>query len=178
MGSLLALVLAACFGAADQYLGSFSAHPLAIDVSLLSAPWLVLPFIAGLTQRDPRKAAVLGLGCTFAALTSYMLMTLSPIENAHMTARAIAGFLYSESRVIIGGLFTGPLFGWLGNRWRERRPWAGAVLAGAVCLEPLAHALAGSAIRFGAVSLAEVAVGLALLSYFGWTAITGRTHTD
>jgi hypothetical protein len=53
----LALALSVAFGAGDQYLGSLtgSGHLWAAgwssDVSLLSAPWLVLPFLAGATQR-------------------------------------------------------------------------------------------------------------------------------
>jgi hypothetical protein len=42
MVMIVALVLAALLGAGDQYLGSFSMHPWMADVSLLSAPWLVL----------------------------------------------------------------------------------------------------------------------------------------
>jgi hypothetical protein len=44
----------------DQYLGSLtgSEHTWAAgwssDVSLLSAPWLILPFLAGATQHRPR----------------------------------------------------------------------------------------------------------------------------
>jgi len=56
MVTTVALVLAALFGAGDQYLGSFSMHPWMADVSLLSAPWLVLAFLAGWTQREPRRA--------------------------------------------------------------------------------------------------------------------------
>ena len=88
---VLALVLSAVFGAGDQYLGSLQgsghiwAAGWATDVSLLSAPWLVLPFIVGTTQRDPRRAALLGLACTYAALLGYLLMTLSPeIGRAHV----------------------------------------------------------------------------------------------
>jgi hypothetical protein len=51
---LLLLVLSAIFGAADQYLGSLpGAHlwaaqmPWMTDVSLLSAPWVLLPFLVG-----------------------------------------------------------------------------------------------------------------------------------
>jgi PPE-repeat protein len=53
----LAPLLSAVFGAGDQYLGSLtgSGHGWPVgwssDVSLLSAPWLVLPFLAGATQR-------------------------------------------------------------------------------------------------------------------------------
>src|SRR5262249_32249392 len=109
---IVLLAFSAAFGAADQYLGSFSAHPLATDVSLLSAPWLVLPFLAGWTQREAKRAVLLGLACTVSALAGYALMTLSPIENAVLTPRALIGFAWSSDRVIIGGVFMGPLFGW------------------------------------------------------------------
>lgn len=64
--TVLLLALATAFGAGDQYLGSLSAHPWGADVSLLSAPWLVLPFLAGATRREPRRAAALGLACAAA----------------------------------------------------------------------------------------------------------------
>jgi hypothetical protein len=161
----LALVLAAAFGAGDQYLGS--GHVWGIgwptDVSLLSAPWLVLAFVAGATQREPRRAALLGLACTYAALFGYAVMTLSPAENAHLTLAGLRGFAVSERSVLLGGIVTGPLFGWFGQQWRTRRALAGAlVTAAALCLEPLARRASIDPIRDRAVSLAEVAAGLAL----------------
>jgi hypothetical protein len=165
----LALVLSAAFGAGDQYLGSLtgSGHPWAAgwssDVSLLSAPWLVLPFLAGATQRSPRRAALLGLACTYAALLGYGLMTLGPFEHVHLTAATVRGFLVSERAVLVGGVVTGPLFGWFGQQWRTRRAIAGAlVTAAALCLEPLARRAAVRPIDDRSVWLAEVAVGLAL----------------
>jgi hypothetical protein len=167
----LALAASAVFGAADQYLGSFSAHPWAADVSLLSAPWLVVAFAAGWTQTEPARGALVGVACTFAALVGYGLMTLSPVEHAQLTMLGVEGLIRSESRVIVGGLVTGPVFGWLGQRWRVGRRWPGAALVAAtVCLEPVARAVAGGqyAIRFRDVWLAEVAVGLAMLAYVAW----------
>jgi hypothetical protein len=162
----LALLFAALFGAGDQYLGSFSMHPWMADVSLLSAPWIVLAFIAGCTQREPKRAALLGLGCTLVALVGYGLMTLSPVENAQITATSVRGFVISEQRVILGGLVTGPLFGWFGYRWRVDRAWLGALAAAAaVCLEPVARIQVGQAIRSETVLLAEVVVGLAMAAY-------------
>jgi hypothetical protein len=164
----LALVLSAAFGAGDQYLGSLtgSGHLWAAgwssDVSLLSAPWLVLPFIAGATQRSPRRAALLGLACTYTALVGYGLMTLSPVEHAHLTVATVRGFLVSERVVLVGGIVTGPLFGWFGQQWRTRRAIAGAlVTAAALCLEPLARRAAVRPIDDRSVWLAEVAAGLA-----------------
>jgi hypothetical protein len=55
----LALLAALAFAAGDQCLGSMSWHPWAADVSLLSAPWLVVAFLAGWAQRDPRRGALL-----------------------------------------------------------------------------------------------------------------------
>jgi Family of unknown function (DUF6518) len=174
---VLAIVLAASLGAGDQYLGSLSAHPWAADVSLLSAPWLVLAFVAGWSQREPRRAVLLGFACTFAALLGYGLMTLSPVEHAQLTTQTIRGFLVSERRVIVGAVFTGPLFGWFGYRWRAQRAWVGALtVGGAVCLEPLAHAVVGNAIRIAAVSIAEVTVGVAMILYVGTAVVAKHVH--
>src|SRR4051794_24835968 len=164
----LALVLSAAFGAVDQYLGSFSMHPWMADVSLLSAPWLVLPFLAGCTQREARRAALLGLGCTFAALLGYLLMTLSPIEGARLTASGVAGYAQSSQRVLVGGLVPGPLFAWLGHLWRFHGAWwAALATSAALCLEPLARIEAREPIRSSTVLLAEIAAGLALAAAFG-----------
>ncbi len=180
---VVVLVLSAIFGAADQYLGSLpGAHlwasqmPWMTDVSLLSAPWVLLPFLIGATQREPRRATVLGLACTMSALAGYAAMTLSPVEHAELTMRSIGGFVQSSDRVIVGGLVTGPLFGWLGYRWRTERAWLGPVLvAGAFCLEPLARVTAGHGqeIRVRTVWMLEVAVGLAFAAY---VALATRRH--
>jgi hypothetical protein len=163
---LVALAVAAVFGGGDQYLGSMSWHPWAADVSLLSAPWLLLAFLAGCTQRDPKRAALLGLGCTASALLGYGLMTLSPVENAQLTVATATAFVRSEAMVFLGALFTGPVFGWLGQRWRSDRAWLGALVTAALLsLEPFARAEVGRAIRFPAVSLAEVAAGVAMAAY-------------
>lgn len=164
---LVTLLLSAAFGAGDQYLGSLSRFvPWAADASLLSAPWLVLPFLAGWTQRTPRRAALLGLTGTAAAFAAYGLMTLSPVEGARLTLVSVRGFAISEAPALVGGLVTGPLFGWLGYRWATRRePAAALATAGLVCLEPLARIPVDRAIRFDGVWEAEVAAGLAMAAY-------------
>jgi hypothetical protein len=162
---VLALILSGLFGATDQYLGNFSMHPWMIDVSLLSAPWLVLPFIVGYTQRDPKRAALLGLACTFAALIGYAIMTLSGVENAHLSLPGLVGFARSERLVLAGGVVTGPLFGWLGHRWRLGAVWGALATAAALCLEPLARMPTHNPIGSTAVLLSEVAVGVAALAY-------------
>ena len=177
MGIALALVLSAAFGAGDQYLGSGHVFGLGwpTDVSLLSAPWLVLAFVAGCTQRDPRRAALLGLGCTAAALVGYFLMTDSPAEGAHYSLANARGFFVSEHRVLLGAVLTGPLFGWFGQQWRTRRAITGAlVTAAALCLEPLARRAAVRPIDDRSVWLAEVAAGVAFAAA---VLIGGRAST-
>jgi len=180
---VLLLVLSALFGAVDQYLGSLpGAHlwaaqmPWLTDVSLLSAPWVLLPFLAGATQREPRRATLLGLACTMTALAGSAAMTLSPVEHAELTTTSVAGFIRSSDGVIVGGLVTGPLFGWLGYRWHVERAWLGPLLvAGAFCLEPLARVTAGHGREIGAraVWMFEVAAGLAVAAY---VAVATRRH--
>lgn len=164
----IALFLSAAFGAGDQYLGS--GHVLGsgwtIDVSLLSAPWLVFAFVAGCTQNKPRRAALLGLGCTAAALVGYFLMTDSPLEGAAYTLANARGFLVSSHTVLLGAVLTGPLFGWFGQRWRTRRALLGAlVTAAALCLEPLAHRASVNPIRVEGVAIAEVGIGFLFVAY-------------
>jgi Family of unknown function (DUF6518) len=185
---VLALVLAAAFGAGDQYLGSLVSHPWGADVASLSAPWLVLAFLAGATQREPRRAVLVGLGCTYAALAGYLLLTDSPLEGAHYSVANLRGFLVSNIAVVAGGLLTGPLFGWFGQRWRTRRALLGALAsAAALCLEPLARRaplgtvhslghdyLVTSPIDSRLVVAGEVAAGLALAVYVLVVRAVGR----
>jgi hypothetical protein len=84
--------------------------------------------------------------------------------------------LVSNSPVVLGGIVTGPLFGWFGQQWRTRRAIAGALVVGAAfCLEPLARRAAVRPIHMlgrgyavtnpidsHSVVLAEIAIGIAL----------------
>ncbi len=194
MGIAAALVLAAAFGAGDQYLGSLAgsghawAGGWAVDVSLLSAPWLVVGFVAGATRREPRRAALLGLACTFAAILGYFLLTDSPLEGAHYSLAGVRTFVISDPALLVGGLVTGPLFDWFGQQWRTRRALLGALLtAAALCLEPLARrvplapmryhvAFAITPIRSHTIVVAEVAAGIALAVYTAAGAIRSRGH--
>ncbi|MEO9180848.1 MAG: hypothetical protein ABI298_04265, partial [Acidimicrobiales bacterium] len=64
MRTWLAALLGAVFGAGDQYLGSRSGHPWLTDISLLSAPWLALPFVVGSLQKSVRRALIVGCAAT------------------------------------------------------------------------------------------------------------------
>src|SRR5581483_9634600 len=107
-----------------------------------------------------------GFLCTIAALLGYMAMTLSPVEGAVVSLRGVRGLLVGQSAYAVGGMLTGPLFGWLGYRWRSRRDWMGALAAAlVVCCEPLAHAAAGTQVSFDGVWAAEIVAGLLMAFY-------------
>lgn len=163
-----ATLLGLIFGAGDQYLGSRSSYPWLSDLSLLSAPWLALPFVVGCTQRSARRAISVGCVAMAAALAGYFVMTLSTVEGVHLHGVApIIALLRSELKVEIGALFTAPLYGYLGYRWHDSRAWLSALLlGGALCLEPLATSLVRPLPELSMVWIAEIIVGVVASLYF------------
>ena len=103
---IVTLAAAFAFGAIDQYLGALQSS-LLTEVSVMSAPWLLVPFLSGASQAGPRRAAFLGLAATWLSVLAYVIMTISPLEGTHLGARP-------------AGLVSGPLYGWLGYWWRTR----------------------------------------------------------
>jgi Family of unknown function (DUF6518) len=166
---LIAAAAGLVFGGADQYLGSrVTLGPWASSLSGMSAPWLALPFLCGLAQRAPRRAALAGLSVTVAALVGYFALTLSPLEGVAVASvpRALIALADSNVPWIIGGLIGGPLFGLLGQRWRTTRSWpAATALAAAFCLEPLARLGTGRLTPATAVWLLEAALGCLMVAY-------------
>jgi hypothetical protein len=76
---------------------------------------------------------------------------------------------------IVGAVFTAPLYGYLGYRWRNNRDWLSAALVGgAVCLEPLATAAVGRLPQLTEVWFVEVLVGLVISGFFIWSALLYR----
>ena len=184
MAYVLAIAGGLAFGAADQYLGSRSALGAWVAaVSGMSAPWLVLPFVAGMSQERRDRAIALGLVVTIAALAGYFAMTYSPLENV-----PIARFAPGIGRLVIsgynplwilGGLVSGPLYGYLGHRWRVAPSWIGsAVVTAALCLEAPARRLVGMPTGPGLVWGVEVAVGVAAAGAFGLAIVASRRSRD
>jgi hypothetical protein len=185
---ILALTAAFGYGAIDQYLGALKSSFLA-DVSMMSAPWLLVPFLAGAGQAGQRRAALVGLAATWLSVLGYVLMIISPMEGTHLGPRP-AGMIGSWNQLsphlflttltsqwlwFAGGVIAGPLYGWLGYRWRSLGSRTTTLLAVLpVVFEPAARWLAdhsglasasGLAFRefsYGPAAIAEVAVGVAL----------------
>jgi len=166
----VAVVFGFVFGAADQYLGSrVVLGPWAATVSTVSAPWLVLPFAFGCSQVRPRRAMLLGLVVTMAALAGYFTLMWSPLEGVSpgQFLSEWPTLIRSQWANILGGLVTGPLFGLLGHRWRTGRSWVSAALvAGALCLEPFARWVVGRLYPPAFVWQIEVATGAVLALFF------------
>lgn len=116
---LLTTVAGLAFGAGVQYLGTLRAGSVlgtwAWTVSGMSAPWLVLPFVAGMTQTRGRRAMVLGLVVMVAALAGYFAMAHSPLEGAPLGQFFPRVFRQIRTGYnplwIAGGMVTGPLYG-------------------------------------------------------------------
>jgi hypothetical protein len=185
MAYLVAVILGLAFGAGDQYLGTMLwLGPWTATAAQVSAPWLLLPFVAGMTQERARRAAVLGLVVTVSALLGYFAMTYSPMEvhpwslgrfTQGMVAVTTTG--YNPAYILVG-LVTGPLFGLLGQRWRVRRWWvSAAIVAGALCLEPVARWVSGQLMPPAPVWTVEVVSGAVVAIVFASSLLTWRRAT-
>jgi nitric oxide reductase large subunit len=100
---VIALTAAIAFGAVDQYLpvaisksSHLGAYLFVVEISKMSAPWLLVPFLAGECQGSQRSAALVGLAATWLAVLAYVLMIVSPMEGVHLTPRAFAFSLASQ----------------------------------------------------------------------------------
>src|SRR6186997_1771220 len=85
MAFVVAIVIGLMFGAVDQYLGTVHVTSRlgwwTITVSGMSAPWLILPFLAGMTQQRAKRAVALGVVVVMSALAGYFAMSNSVFES-------------------------------------------------------------------------------------------------
>jgi hypothetical protein len=94
-------------------------------IANMSSAYLVLAFLAGRVVATWRHGAVLavalGLAVTCLALGSFYAWQVASFHLQPVLA-------HSElRRYVRDGVFTGPLFGWLGHRWGLRRSWYAGV---------------------------------------------------
>jgi hypothetical protein len=182
---LAALVGGVLFGAGIQYLGSLTAGSVlgtwAWTVSGMSGPWLVLPFVAGMTQERRRRAVALGVVVTLAALVGYFAMAHSPFEGAALNEffdRFITQVRTGYNVVwIVAGFASGALYGFLGHQWRVARWWVSAIsVAAALCLEPLAWRAIGMLSGRAIAWAGEVSIGIVTGLGFTYAIIASRRN--
>lgn len=176
----LAALAGLAFGAGDQALGSLTPISWSWNhaVAEVSAVWLVLPFVVGMSQRTTRRAVVAGAVSALSAVAAYCAMILSPMEGVHLSRPLVqlAHTVDSQLAWFLGAALVAPLYGALGRRWRDGRSLAScAVLVGTVCLEPAVRALVGRALP-GGVGLAEVSCGALLAGAFWVVTARGRSR--
>ena len=107
----------------------------------LSAPWLLLAFIAGAWAGGRRigRAAVLGALSTLLALGGFYVANAFVLRLGPHPWYVDLRLAFGDGYYFKFGLFSGPVFGALGGLWRRRRWTAlGVLVAALLVLEPLA----------------------------------------
>jgi len=106
----------------------------------ISAPWLLLPFVAGATSKRLRSAAVTGLAASLAALVAFYVAESRILDlGVHPWLVDLRLAVTAGQTYMATALLSGPLFGLLGGIWPRRRSLlAVATVAAMFVLEPLA----------------------------------------
>lgn len=141
-GAVMALVKGQDAGARDAF-------------GNLSAPWVVLPFLAGAIQRSAWRGAAAGLLATLAAFFGFYLMEAFVLDlgTADLAVRLRLTLGSGHVYEVIGAP-VGAAFGAFGALWRLR-PWplAPLVVALAFAGEPLVVYLLAQAGLWGGAGL-------------------------
>jgi Family of unknown function (DUF6518) len=171
---LLVLVCAFAFGLLAAWAkgpngGLSTISRVRSDLGNLSAPWLMVAFIAGTRSRRSGSGALLGLWATMSALLGFYLLTSLVVDaGGHGIAGGFRRELWANRVFFASGVLSGPLFGALGAWWRKTRSLGASVVAGALMMgEPIV--LAGIGVLFpvtvvglNAISVAVYATELAI----------------
>lgn len=87
----------------------------------ISAPWLMIAFLAGTRSRSLRVGGTLGLAATLMALSGfYLAFALSADLGDHGLADLYLTLSGYNSRYFLAGLVSGPALGAIGAWWNAR----------------------------------------------------------
>lgn len=176
-GATVALVLVAAlaFGVSMSVIHG-STGGMRAAVGNLSAPWVLLAFVAGgiLGKRGIVRGAAAGLLVTALALFSFYLANIYVLGlTGHGPFGDVRVALGSGAYYFRFGAFSGPAMGALGAVWRRGRSLSVALVAVSLLLfEPVAWLLyfhGQVPVDFAPVALVEAAVGVvAVCAVFLW----------
>jgi hypothetical protein len=126
-----ALLLAAClFGVAVAVLKGGDAG-LRDSIGNISAPWLLLPYLAGMTGRGWRQGALIGAATCFAALAGFYIAEAFVLDlGDHPVLTDLALTLRAGAYYFIAGALAGPVFGAIGGSQRGGSLPAMALMTG------------------------------------------------
>lgn len=159
----------------------------------LSAPWLLVAFLAGARYRHIGAAAAAGALATIAALVGFyaeqspiVSLSSSSLKFIENPGQMYAFIGSAHSIIYIGGLASGLLFGVLGSIWTARRSrLALGVVAFVFLMEPLALFGTGAMISGGEGTtdywwmwLGEISVGVTLLATAARMHVNSPQRTD
>jgi hypothetical protein len=140
----------------------------------MSAPWMVVPFLAGMRFASPGRGALAGAAATLAAFLGFYVTEAAVLDLGphpwYVDLRLAAGTVNVYERL---GVLSGALYGALGAIWASRRLLAAPLaVAAAFVAEPLiVLALArtglwgGELLDHPALWAGEVVVGLAAIAW-------------
>lgn len=161
-----ALVIALAFGVTWSIVKGNGAG-VRDAVGNLSAPWLLLPFLAGALAAKARPAmgAVVGLLATVAALAGFYVANAFVLDlGPHPLLMDVRLAVVAGKRYFALALLSGPVFGALGGWWQRHRSTSMAVLVTSLLVcEPLVWIAVASwfpARNYRGVLAGEAAVGL------------------
>jgi hypothetical protein len=106
----------------------------------LSAPWLLLPFIAGAAAGDRRvgRAAVVGVLVSLVALGGFYLANTFVLGLGRHSWLTDVRLTFAGGHYFELALLSGPVFGALGGLWQQRGLTAlGVLVAALLVIEPL-----------------------------------------
>jgi hypothetical protein len=141
----------------------------------LSAPWIVIPFLAGTRCTSVWRAALVGVATTLASLIGFYVAEAAVLDLGphpwYVDLQLTAGSVNIYEK---WGFFSGAVYGALGYLWASRR-WAAAAAAVGLAFicEPAIVLLLARAEIWGSGLLldyrwlwvSEVLIGLAAIGY-------------
>jgi hypothetical protein len=141
----------------------------------LSAPWIVIPFLAGTRCTSVWRATLVGIVTTLASLLGFYVAEAAILDLGphpwYIDLKLTAGSVNIYEK---WGVFSGAVYGALGGLWATRRSvWAAAAVGLAFVVEPTITLVTsraglwggGGLLDYAWMGVGEVVLGLTAIAY-------------